>query len=95
MMPSVWVRIVGMPSHDANAFAASDAATIEGVADLLGIDSRARSTPQACLTSTMDAAPVDRLNLVTPYPHGMATNTQLSLKEITAGRPCVLHLFTG
>ena len=47
------------------------------------------------LPSPMDAAPVDRLKLVTPYPHGLATNTELSIKEISSGRPCVLHLFTG
>ena len=43
----------------------------------------------------MMEAPVDRLNLVTPYPHGVATDTTLRLHEIAAGRPCVLHLFTG
>jgi hypothetical protein len=42
-----------------------------------------------------DVAPVDKLRLVTPYPHALATGTELRLKEITAGKPCVLHLFTG
>lgn len=39
--------------------------------------------------------PVDRLKLVTPYPHALATNTELRLLEVAAGKPCVLHLFTG
>jgi len=43
----------------------------------------------------MDKAPVDKLKLVTPYPHGLATNTELRLAEVTAGKPAVLHLFTG
>ena len=41
------------------------------------------------------APPVDRLKLVTPYPHALATNTELRLLEVAAGKPCVLHLFTG
>ena len=40
-------------------------------------------------------APVDRLRLVTPYPHGRATDTEMRLSEIVAGKPAVLHLFTG
>lgn len=44
---------------------------------------------------SMDTAPVDKVCLVTPYPHGLATNTELSIKEISSGRPTVLHLFTG
>ena len=49
------------------------------------------------LSSTpMESPPVDRLSLVTPFPDGDATNTTtLRLHEIAAGRPCVLHLFTG
>ena len=43
----------------------------------------------------VDTAPVDRLRLVTPYPHALATDTELRLQEITAGKPAVLHLFTG
>lgn len=40
-------------------------------------------------------APVDRLRLVTPYPHALATDTELRLNEVSAGKPAVLHLFTG
>ena len=40
-------------------------------------------------------APVDRLKLVTNYPHGLATDTELRLRDLAAGKPCVLHLFTG
>jgi len=43
----------------------------------------------------MESAPVDHLSLVTPFPDGNATNKTLRLHEIAAGRPCVLHLFTG
>ena len=43
----------------------------------------------------MVAAPVDRLRLVTNYPHCLATDTELRLSEIAAGKPTVLHLFTG
>ena len=39
--------------------------------------------------------PVDRLRLVTPYPDARATSTELRLSEVTAGKPAVLHLFTG
>ena len=42
-----------------------------------------------------DAPPVDRLRLVTSYPHALATDTELRLKEVAAGKPTVLHLFTG
>ena len=50
------------------------------------------------LSSTpMESPPVERLSLVTPFPtDGDATNTTtLRLHEIAAGRPTVLHLFTG
>ena len=50
------------------------------------------------LSSTpMESPPVERLSLVTPFPRdGDATNTTtLRLHEIAAGRPTVLHLFTG
>jgi len=43
----------------------------------------------------MDAPPVDKLKLVTPYPHALATNTEVRLLEVTAGKPTVIHLFTG
>ena len=43
----------------------------------------------------VDAPPVDKLKLVTPYPHAMATNTELRLLEVAPGKPTVLHLFTG
>lgn len=41
------------------------------------------------------APPVDKLRLVTPYPHALDTKTELRLKDIMAGKPAVLHLFTG
>ena len=49
------------------------------------------------LSSTpMESPPVERLSLVTPFPDGDATNTTtLRPHEIAAGRPTVLHLFTG
>ena len=43
----------------------------------------------------MERPPVDRLGLITPFPGGDATGTTLRLHEIAAGRPVVLHLFTG
>lgn len=43
----------------------------------------------------MDSAPVEKLRLVTPYPHGLPTSTELLLSEVAAGKPTVLHLFTG
>ena len=60
--------------------------------------SRVVTLSQSCQSSSNAMAmkaPVDRLNLVTPFPHGRATDTTLRLHEIAAGRPCVLHLFTG
>jgi|EP00966_Prymnesium_polylepis_P019447 hypothetical protein len=51
-------------------------------------------TSSALVLST-DSAPVDRLGLVAPFPDGDATGTTLRLQEIAAGRPVVLHLFTG
>ena len=60
-------------------------------------NARARAAKEENLQARAmtDQAPVDYLYLVTPYPHGLATDTKLHLKEIAAGRPCVLHLFTG
>ena len=52
-------------------------------------------TSSALVLSATESAPVDRLGLVTPFPGGDATGTTLRLQEIAAGRPCVLHLFTG
>ena len=49
----------------------------------------------ALVLSATESAPVDRLGLVTPFPGGDPTGTTLRLQEIAAGRPCVLHLFTG
>ena len=46
-------------------------------------------------SAAMESAPVDHLSLVTPFPDGDATDKKLRLQEIAAGRPCVLHLFTG
>ena len=43
----------------------------------------------------MDAAPVERLRLVTPYPRALAANTEIKLSEVAAGKPVVIHLFTG
>ena len=43
----------------------------------------------------MESPPVDRLSLVTPFPAGDAAGTALRLQELAAGRPLVLHLFTG
>ena len=45
--------------------------------------------------SIQDRPPVDKLKLVTPYPHALATDTELRLLEVTAGKPAVLHMFTG
>ena len=52
-------------------------------------------TSTALQLSATDSAPVDRLGLITPFPGGDATGTTLRLHEIAAGRPVVLHLFTG
>lgn len=41
------------------------------------------------------AAPVDRLKLVVNYPVAKATDTEILLSEIAAGKPVVLHLFTA
>ena len=41
----------------------------------------------------MESPPVDRLSLVAPL--GDAAGTTLRLQELAAGRPLVLHLFTG
>jgi len=41
----------------------------------------------------MESPPVDRLSLVAPS--GDAAGTTLLLQELAAGRPLVLHLFTG
>ena len=43
----------------------------------------------------MESAPVDNVTLVTPFPGGDATGTTVQLHEIAAGRPVVLHMFTG
>ena len=43
----------------------------------------------------MESPPVDRLSLVAPFPMGDAAGTTLRLQELAAGRPLVLHLFTG
>ena len=43
----------------------------------------------------MVAAPVDRLKLVMNYPVSKATDTELRLSEVAAGKPVVLHLFTS
>ena len=47
------------------------------------------------MAAAMVAPPVDKLHLVTPYPHAKATDTVMRLSEVTAGKPAVLHLFTG
>ena len=52
-------------------------------------------TASALVLSSAESAPVDRLGLVAPFPDGDATGMTLRLQEIAAGRPCVLHLFTG
>ena len=52
-------------------------------------------TASALVLSERDSAPVDRVGLIAPFPDGDATGTTLRLHEIAAGRPCVLHLFTG
>ena len=44
---------------------------------------------------TMDTAPVDKLRLVLNYPKALATDTEIRLSEVSAGKPTVLHLFTG
>ena len=48
------------------------------------------------LSSTpMESPPVERLSLVTPLDGDATNTTTLRLHEIAAGRPTVLHLFTG
>tara|TARA_B110001452_G_scaffold249075_1_gene236317 strand:+ start:111 stop:338 length:228 start_codon:yes stop_codon:yes gene_type:complete len=46
-------------------------------------------------SAAMESAPVDNVTLVTPFPGGDVTGTTLQLHEIAAGRPVVLHMFTG
>lgn len=41
------------------------------------------------------ASPIDFVNIVTPYPEARPTNEKLAVAAIAAGRPTVLHLFTG
>ena len=52
-------------------------------------------TPSSTSAMGSSSPPVDRLRLVTPYPDARATSTELRLSEVTAGKPAVLHLFTG
>ena len=39
--------------------------------------------------------PVDNLKLVTPYPKAQATMKDSTLAILSAGKPVVLHLYTG
>jgi hypothetical protein len=39
--------------------------------------------------------PIDSVQLVRPYPDARPTKDALPLSAIAAGRPTVLHLFTG
>ena len=39
--------------------------------------------------------PIDSVQLVRPYPDARPTKDALPLSAIAAGRPMVLHLFTG
>ena len=55
----------------------------------------AAASAGAALFTMGTAPPVDKLRLVTPYPHALDTKTELRLKDIMAGKPAVLHLFTG
>lgn len=41
------------------------------------------------------APPIDTVFLVKPYPDARPTKDALPLSAISAGRPTVLHLFTG
>jgi hypothetical protein len=39
--------------------------------------------------------PVERVRLVTAYPRVSVTGETRALSELCAGRPAVLHLYTG
>jgi len=68
---------------------------LRGISSILPAVAALVGTASALELSSTESAPVDRLGLITPFPDGDATGTTLRLREIAAGRPVVLHLFTG
>ena len=68
---------------------------LRGISSILPVVVGVIGTSSALVLSATESAPVDRLGLVAPFPDGDATGTTLRLQEIAAGRPVVLHLFTG